>query len=206
LQVLNDGTGTTFTALTAGIITFTPSGGIASTDVQAAITELDSEKARLDGAAFTGNISVPNDAYGVGWNGSQQVATKDAIYDRIESLVTSIAAKLTGAALTSSAALIPALNSPWINYGSGFGGARYYKSADGVVHIEGLIQAPGGSPTSGIVLFTLLAGYRPPDTLMFGPWSGGGSCRIDVQSSGQVVMQSGNTAFTSLSGISFIPA
>lgn len=158
-------------------------------------------------ADISGSLTVLDDSYDAStWDGSAQVPTKNAIRDKIEALITSIAAKLTGTALTSSAALIPTLNSPWINYGGGFGGARYYKSADGVVHIEGLIQAPGGSSTSGVVLFTLLAGYRPPDTLMFGPWSGGGSCRIDVQSNGDVVMQSGNTAFTSLSGIKFIPA
>lgn len=72
--------------------------------------------------------------------------------------------------------------------------------------IEGLIQAPGGSSTSGVVLFTLLAGYRPPDTIMAITWSGGGACRFDIDSSGNVIMQNGNTAFTSLTGISFIPA
>lgn len=157
---------------------------------------------------FTSNIpiSVPGDAYGGGWNGSTQVPTKDALYDKIDAMDTTIAGKLTGAPIDSGDALIPSLNSPWINYGGGFGGARYYKDACGIVHIEGLIQAPGGSSTSGVTLFTLLAGYRPPDTLMFVTYNGGGAGRIDVDSAGNVVMQSGNTAFTSLSGISFVPA
>lgn len=234
LQILADESGATYTALTAGIVGFTPTGSLSSTDVQATLAELDAEKVhrvtsadnaltRFDGTngaiqnsgvllddsnniSNVASLSVADDAYNGAWNGSTLVPTKDAVYDKIESVVTSIAAKLTGVALTNSAALIPSINSPWINYGGGFGGVRYYKSADGVVHIEGLIQAAGGSPTSGVVLFTLLAGYRPPDTLMFGPWSGGGACRIDVQANGDVVMQSGNTAFTSLSGISFIPA
>lgn len=98
---------------------------------------------------------------------------------------------------------IPTLNSPWINYGGGFGGARYYKDDFGKVTIEGMIQATTGSPTSGVVVFTLIAGYRPPDTLLFTTWNGGGAGRWDVQANGDVVMQSGNTAFTSLSGISF---
>lgn len=152
------------------------------------------------------NITVPGDAFGAGWNGSTQVPTKDAIYDKATAQDATIATKLTGSAITNSNALIPSLNSPWINYGGGFGGARYFKDAAGVVHIEGLIQAPGGSPTSGVTLFTLLAGYRPADTMMFCTWNGGGAGRIDVDSAGNVVMQSGNTAFTSLSGISFIPA
>ncbi|WP_257554152.1 hypothetical protein [Sphingobium sp. CFD-2] len=101
---------------------------------------------------------------------------------------------------------LPTLTSPWINYGGGYVGARYYKTAEGLVVIEGLIQAPGGSPSVDVVLFTLLEGYRPSGTLMFGPWSGGGSCRIDVTDSGEVVMRNGNTAFTSLAGITFIAA
>lgn len=162
----------------------------------------------FSGTLFTSNvpISVPGDAYGGGWNGSTQVPTKDAIYDKISAMDTTISGKLTGSAITNANALIPTINSPWINYGGGFGGARYFKDAAGVVHIEGLIQAPGGSSTSGVTLFTLLAGYRPADTMMFCTWNGGGAGRIDVDSSGNVIMQSGNTAFTSLSGISFIPA
>lgn len=160
LQKFGAGDGqATWSNLTAGITAFTPAGGLSSTDVQAALVELDTEKLGI------------------------------------------------AAAITDSGdALIPALNSPWINYGSGFGGCRYYKDATGLVTIEGLIQATTGSPTTGVVLFTLLPGYRPPDTIMFSTWSGGGACRIDVQSNGDVVMQGGNTVFTSLSGLQFYAA
>lgn len=147
----------TWSSLTAGIVSFTPTGDVSATDVQSAIAELDNDK-------------------------------------------------LTGSPINSGDALIPTLNSPWVNYGAGFGGARYYKDAAGIVHIEGLIQAPGGSSTSGVTLFTLLSGYRPPDTLMFVTCNSGGAGRIDIDSAGNVIMQSGNTAFTSLSGISFVPA
>ncbi|WP_156415301.1 hypothetical protein [Sphingobium baderi] len=108
--------------------------------------------------------------------------------------------------LTTPAVQLPSLNSPWINYGGGYLGAQYYKTIEGIVVLEGLIQAPGGSSTSGVTLFTLLPGFRPSGTLMFGPWSGGGSCRIDITVDGDVIMQSGNTAFTSFSGISFLAA
>lgn len=43
-------------------------------------------KADKTGATFTGPISVPDDAYGIGWNGNTSVPTKNAIYDKIESL------------------------------------------------------------------------------------------------------------------------
>lgn len=35
---------------------------------------------------FAGDIQVPDEAYGSGWNGSIEVPTKNAIYDKIESL------------------------------------------------------------------------------------------------------------------------
>lgn len=35
---------------------------------------------------FSGDVSVPDEAYGAGWNGSMEVPTKNAIYDKIETL------------------------------------------------------------------------------------------------------------------------
>jgi alpha-tubulin suppressor-like RCC1 family protein len=71
-----------------------------ATNVQTALVELDSDltsaiatlnasialKASLSGATFTGAVVVPYEIYGSGWNGSNQAPTKDAIYDKIESL------------------------------------------------------------------------------------------------------------------------
>jgi hypothetical protein len=37
---------------------------------------------------MTGDLAVPDEAYGVGWNGSLEVPTKNAIYDKIETIVT----------------------------------------------------------------------------------------------------------------------
>jgi len=45
-------------ATTAAQVANTPAGGIAATDVQAAITELDTEKAALAGAVFTGTVDL----------------------------------------------------------------------------------------------------------------------------------------------------
>jgi hypothetical protein len=104
---------------------------------------------------------------------------------------------------SAPAVLIPTLNAPWINYGGGFGSVRYLRNAEGLVTIEGLIQAPGGSPTASVVIFNLLPGYRPPATQIFTTWGGGGSAAFTVEAGGDVVMRTGNTAFTSLCGISF---
>lgn len=40
------------------------------------------------GAITTNDISVPDEVYGAGWNGSMEVPTKNALYDKIESLPT----------------------------------------------------------------------------------------------------------------------
>jgi hypothetical protein len=53
-----NGDGSALTGITGGQVANTPAGGIAATDVQAAINELDTEKAALSGAAFTGDVST----------------------------------------------------------------------------------------------------------------------------------------------------
>jgi len=40
-----------------------------------------------DGSAtFTGDVTVPDEAYGAGWDGSLEVPTKNSVYDKIESM------------------------------------------------------------------------------------------------------------------------
>lgn len=40
----------------------------------------------LTGGTLTGDLNVPDEAYGAGWNGSTEVATKNALYDKIETI------------------------------------------------------------------------------------------------------------------------
>lgn len=40
----------------------------------------------LTGGTLTGDLSVPDEAYGAGWNGSTEVPTKNALYDKIETI------------------------------------------------------------------------------------------------------------------------
>jgi len=42
------------------------------------------------GLAVTANVTVVDDAYAVGWNGSLQVPTKNAVYDKIEAIIATI--------------------------------------------------------------------------------------------------------------------
>lgn len=47
-------------------------------------SNLNTDKAELSGATFTGDVNVPDEAYGAGWNGSTEVPTKNAVYDKVE--------------------------------------------------------------------------------------------------------------------------
>lgn len=49
-------------------------------------TNLNTDKAELSGWTFTWDISVPDEAYWVGWNWSTEVPTKNALYDKIETM------------------------------------------------------------------------------------------------------------------------
>jgi hypothetical protein len=53
----------------------------------------------------------------------------------------------------------PTLLNGWVNFGSGFETAGYYKDEFGVVHLRGLIKS--GTTTAGTTLFNLPIGYRP---------------------------------------------
>lgn len=48
-----------------------------------------------NGNIFTADQSVPDEAYGAGWNGSVEVPTKNAIYDKIQTLAASIPSAYT---------------------------------------------------------------------------------------------------------------
>ena len=44
----------------------------------------------LAGGTMTGDLTVPAEVYGVGWNGSNEAPTKNDVYDKIETLVAGI--------------------------------------------------------------------------------------------------------------------
>jgi hypothetical protein len=57
----------------------------------------------------TGNVSVADDAYAAGWNGSTNVPTKNAVYDKIESMFTGTANIAVGTTAPAS----PAVGDLW---------------------------------------------------------------------------------------------
>jgi len=94
----------------------------------------------------------------------------------------------------------PTLLNSWTNFGTGFAAAGYRKLISGEVILKGVI-APG-TTTAGTVLFTLPAGYRPADTLVFVAASST-KVRIDVASNGDVKIMEVPSSFLSLDGIRF---
>jgi len=81
----------------------------------------------------------------------------------------------------------PTLPGTVIDYGSGFGGPRYYKDGSGVVHLKGVLKVTAAYP-SLTTLFTLPVGYRPAETLVFQVACGIGFSnldkRLDIETTG----------------------
>lgn len=80
----------------------------------------------------------------------------------------------------------PSLSNSWVNYGGAFQDVRYRKDSSGVVHVQGLVK----SGTAATV-FTLPAGYRPDESLVFATWGGSSAYRLNVASTGEVGFPSG---------------
>jgi hypothetical protein len=103
-------------------------------------------------------------------------------------------------------------NSAWSNFDDFHNSASYYKDADGVVHLRGLVKCTGSS-CNGLnsVMFQLPADYRPARRNVFIAASNDSTktlpARVDVDSLGQVVymglQMGGSTGWLSLDGISF---
>lgn len=64
------------------------------------------------GGTFTGDINVPAEVYGVGWNGSNEAPTKNDIYDKIETLKTGAYQAI---AVGTVAPGSPAVNDLWVD-------------------------------------------------------------------------------------------
>lgn len=64
---------------TAATTTFTPTGGVSATNVQAAIAEVDTEKANLASPTFTGTVTVPTAAAGTSATTKAQMDAADAL-------------------------------------------------------------------------------------------------------------------------------
>ncbi|WP_096224903.1 pentapeptide repeat-containing protein [Geobacillus sp. FJAT-46040] len=98
--------------------------------------------------------------------------------------------------------IAPTLLNGWVNYGSGYETASYYKDALGFIRLKGLIK--GG--TMGAAAFVLPAEFRPSARKIFTVLTAGGVGRVDIDTSGNVLIMNYGTAsngWVSLDGITF---
>lgn len=100
----------------------------------------------------------------------------------------------------------PTFENSWADFGAGFQPTGFRKDSDGIVHIRGVVS--GG--TVGSTVFTLPAGYIPPNNCWFpvvssnsdgSSFDQGGVAFIG--SDGEVIIQLGHNSFISLDGILF---
>jgi hypothetical protein len=91
------------------------------------------------------------------------------------------------------------LQNGWVNFGSTYGNAQYYKDKENRVHLRGLVA----NGIFGVPIFNLPSGYRPFNQLIFTVTANNAYGRIDVDSFGSVILTVGSNAFVSLDGISF---
>ncbi|CAN5366996.1 hypothetical protein BH10PAT4_BH10PAT4_3130 [soil metagenome] len=97
------------------------------------------------------------------------------------------------------------LKNSWVDYnGSNWTTAGYTQTSDGMIVLKGLIRS--GTATSGTVIGTLPAGYRPAERLLFQTGSNGAAGRLDVDTNGDISIQIGSNAWFSLDGINFMPS
>jgi hypothetical protein len=87
--------------------------------------------------------------------------------------------------------ITPTLLNSWVDFGSGWATVQYMKDALGFVHIKGMPKSGSLAAT----IFTLPAGYRPLENLLFPSVSFDGTtetpCHFSVRSNGNVVLDTG---------------
>jgi hypothetical protein len=102
--------------------------------------------------------------------------------------------------ITDTFTEVTSFSNSWVNYGSGYDTAGYYKDAYGYVHLKGLLK----NGTITLTMFTLPAGYRPAYRYLFATLSNDALGRCDIDTSGNVIAVTGNTAWISINGLVFL--
>ena len=100
-----------------------------------------------------------------------------------------------------------ALQNSWTNYGTPYSPNGYIKTSSGVVILKGLLKR-SGSIVSGETIATLPVGYRPAYKLIFQTSTSNAAhfARVDVDTSGKVLIVAGDPGYLSLEGINFMPS
>ena len=117
-----------------------------------------------------------------------------------------LTANRVNAEFQSDAPTAPTLLNSWVNYNSGTHEVAGYNKlnvakfgANHEVRLHGIVK----DGTVAATLFTLPAGYRPSKICIFGVGTSTGIGQLEVDSSGNVTLQTGGNGWVALSGIVF---
>ena len=102
------------------------------------------------------------------------------------------------ASVSAGAWQTPTLLNGWVNYGSVYGPARYYRDSIGIVHLNGLVK-DGTADT----IFILPAGYRPEYEELQVTIANNVIARCSISTAGAVGRTLGSNLWFSLNGITF---
>jgi hypothetical protein len=104
-----------------------------------------------------------------------------------------------GNAVAKAAPMAPVLQNGWTNYGQVMLPAGFYKTADGIVHLEGGVRDGTSS-----MIFQLPEGYRPQGLITFMGSGTSNHVEIVITTDGTVNVSSvAHNALVSLNGIYF---
>lgn len=95
--------------------------------------------------------------------------------------------------------IAPSFLNGWINYGAGYGEAKYYKDPHGRVYLMGLIK----SGTLFTSAFQLPVGYRPLADKLYVVMTNDTWGQIRINSNGNVFMQNVSNIYVSLDQLHF---
>jgi len=102
--------------------------------------------------------------------------------------------------VTVGAAGAPAYTNAWVNYGSPYHAAGYWRDPFGFIHFRGVIK----SGAVGSSAFTLPPGFRPASDVITVVLSNNAVGRLDIDSDGTVTPQNpSNNANVCLDGVYF---
>ena len=92
----------------------------------------------------------------------------------------------------------------WVNYGSPYYNAAYFKDAMGFVHLRGRVHVSGSVITTDSNIFTLPTGYRPAAEMVFAvQGSGPTTSFVKIVATGVVTMLAPGPEPLFLDGIHF---
>lgn len=101
--------------------------------------------------------------------------------------------------LKPTAWIAPSFLNSWVNFGGSDAIAGYFIDGGSMVHLKGKVK----TGTINTPIFTLPAGYRPSENLLFSVPSNGALGILQVDTSGNVNCISGNNTYVDISGVMF---